>query len=96
MDPVTKLYAFDLRLDNGASISIGTINLDILLSASSVKSVPVSQGLNFADKMLYMYTSGTSGLPKAVYTVEMITNQYFIILFSLPSYFMQVIIRNSR
>lgn len=89
MDPATKLYAFDLRFDNGSSIPIGTINFDILLSASSVKPVPVSQGLNFADKMLYMYTSGTSGLPKAVYTVEQGTFNINLLQYNFfSSYFM--------
>jgi len=71
VDHKTQLYAYDYGKDNRADIPIGTINFDILLRTSPVKPVPVSQGLNFADKMLYIYTSGTTGLPKAVYTIEL-------------------------
>ena len=63
-----QFYAFDFGIDNRGAIPIGNINFDILLSTSPSNSVPVSRGLDFADKMLYIYTSGTTGLPKAVYS----------------------------
>jgi len=71
VDPATQLYGFDFEIDDRSAVPIGTINFNSLLSTSSVNPVPVPQGLNFADKMLYMYTSGTTGLPKAVYKVEL-------------------------
>lgn len=66
VDPLIKFYAFDFGIDNRTGIPIATINMDALLSTSSVKHLPNSQGCNFGDKMLYIYTAGTTGLPKAV------------------------------
>ncbi len=67
MDDSIKLYAFDFGIDNRGDIPSKATNLDTILSTSPSNSVPVSRGLDFADKMLYIYTSGTTGLPKAVY-----------------------------
>ena len=43
------------------------VNLDVELVNSSVEKVPqsIQTCTNFNDKLLYIFTSGTTGLPKA-------------------------------
>lgn len=50
-----------------ANISEKAVRLDLELVNSSIDPVPVSvqKCTNFNDKLLYIFTSGTTGLPKA-------------------------------
>jgi len=58
-----KMYAFDYGTEG--EIPAGSINLDAAMkdaSSAPLSGPPIG---NYADKMLYIFTSGTTGLPKA-------------------------------
>ena len=57
------MYAFDYGTEG--EIPAGSINLDAAMkdaSSAPLSGPPIG---NYADKMLYIFTSGTTGLPKA-------------------------------
>lgn len=46
----------------------GSVDLDAEIEASSSQPEPkaIADSIHFTDPLLYLYTSGTTGLPKAV------------------------------
>lgn len=63
LDFSMKYYAFDF---GGIGIPDRTVNMDVKLKEVSSEQLKVPQRSNYNDKLLYVYTSGTTGLPKAV------------------------------
>lgn len=56
------MYGFDYGT---SSLPANCINLDAALRDASSEPLPGPPIGNYADKMLYIFTSGTTGLPKA-------------------------------
>jgi len=58
------MYGFDYGADS-TSLPANCINLDAAMRDASSGPLPGPPIGNYADKMLYIFTSGTTGLPKA-------------------------------
>jgi len=62
LGPDVAMYGFDYGT---SSLPANCINLDAALRDASSEPLPGPPIGNYADKMLYIFTSGTTGLPKA-------------------------------
>lgn len=54
-----------IMYQSGGEISGQVKNFDQLLKDASVECPEISEPIMYTDKLLYIFTSGTTGLPKA-------------------------------
>ena len=64
LGPEMAMFGFDYGAD-ATSLPSNCINLDAALRDASSEPLSGPPIGNYADKMLYIFTSGTTGLPKA-------------------------------